>query len=74
MINALLILAAEEHHRSEVPFYIAGCVFAAWAIYVGVSGLRSESFAASATQSRGIILISVVLAAVSMALAVYVSN
>jgi hypothetical protein len=74
MIHALFVLAAEEGHRSETPFYIAGVVFAAWAIFIGVSGLRSESFAESVSQSRVIILVSVLLAAACMALAVYVAN
>ena len=74
MIQALLVLAAEEGHRSEAPFYIAGIVFACWAIYVGVSGLRSESFGSTASQSRTIIAVSVLLAAACMATAVYVAN
>ena len=74
MIQALLVLAAEEAERSETPFYVAGCVFAAWAIFVGVRGLRSESFPASASQGRAISAISVLLAAICMGLAVYVAN
>ena len=74
MIQALLVLAAEEAERSETPFYIAGIVFAVWAIFIGVSGLRSESFPASASQGRAISAISVLLAAICMGLAVYVAN
>ena len=74
MIEALLILAAEEAERSETPFYIAGILFACWAIFIGVSGLRSESFPASAAQGRAITAISVLLAALCMGLAVYVAN
>lgn len=74
MIHALFVLAAEEAERSETPFFIAGCVFAAWAIFIGVAGLRSESFPASASQGRAISAVSVVLAAICMALAIYVAN
>ena len=74
MISTLFVLAAEEAERSETPFYIAGVVFAAWAIFIGVAGLRSESFPASASQGRAISAVSVVLAAICMALAVYVAN
>ncbi len=73
MIHALFVLASESE-RSETPFYVAGVVFAAWAVGVGVIGLRSESFPASAAQGRMIGVVSVVLAAACMALAVYVTN
>jgi hypothetical protein len=74
MISALLTLAAEEAERSETPFFVAGCVFAAWAIVIGVHGLRSESFPSSAGQGRAITAVSVVLAAICMGLAVYVAS
>ena len=73
MISALFVLAAEAE-KSETPFYVAGVVFAAWAIAIGVTGLRSESFPASASQGRTITIVSVVLAAACMAIAVYVST
>jgi hypothetical protein len=74
VIQALLVLAAEEAERSETPFYVAGVVFAIWAIFIGVTGLRSASFPATAAQGRAITAVSVLLAAVCMALAVYVAN
>ena len=74
MIQALLVLAAEEAERSETPFYVAGVVFAVWAIFIGVSGLRSESFPSSASQGRAISAVSLLLAAVCMGLAVYVAS
>ena len=72
MIHALLVLASESE-KSETPFFIAGIVFSLWAIFIGVSGLRSESFPASASQGRAIGAISIVLAAICMALSVYVA-
>ena len=74
MIHALFVLAAEEAERSETPFFVAGIIFSLWAVFIGVSGLRSESFPASASQGRAITAVSVVLAAICMALAVYVAN
>ena len=73
MHAALLILAAEAE-RSETPFYIAGVLFACWAIFVGVSGLRSASFGATAASGRTITLVSLLLMASCMGLAVYVAN
>jgi hypothetical protein len=73
MISALLVLASESE-KSETPFYIAGIVFATWAVGIGVMGLRSESFPAGASQGRAITAVSVLLAAICMATAVYVTN
>ena len=74
MISALFVLAAEEAERSETPFFIAGIVFAAWAVFIGVTGLRSESFPSSASQGRAITAVSVALAATCMGFAVYVAS
>lgn len=71
MISALFVLASESE-KSETPFFVAGCVFAAWAVFIGVKGLRSESFPSSSSQGRAITAVSLLLAAISMALAVYV--
>ncbi len=73
MISALFVLA-NESEKSEAPFFIAGIVFAAWAVTIGVMGLRSASFPASASQGRTITAVSVVLALTCMALAVYVAS
>ena len=73
MISTLFVLASETE-KSETPFFIAGIVFAAWAVAIGVMGLRSASFPASASQGRRITAVSVALAAICMALAVYVSS
>jgi plastocyanin len=63
----LLPLAAE---KSKVPFYIAGGVLAAWAVFVSVGlGLRRADFPGSVAGQRVVSAISalLVLAAVSMA-------
>jgi hypothetical protein len=71
MVHALLVLAAETE-KSEVPFFVAGGVFAAWAVVVGFLGTRSEAFPGGMGAGRAVSAVSVALAAVSMALAVYV--
>ena len=44
MIHALLVLAAEEAEKSETPFFVAGVVFAVWAVFIGVTACaRSPS-------------------------------
>ena len=73
MINALFVLASETE-KSEAPFFIAGILFATWAVAIGVMGLRSESFPASASQGKAISAVSLLLAVVCMAMAVYVST
>ena len=50
----LFVLAAEEADGVETPFFVAGIVFSLWAVFIGVSGLRPESFPASASQGRAI--------------------
>jgi len=74
MIQGLLLFAAEEAERSETPFYVAGVIFACWAIFIGVSGLRSASFASTAAQGRTLIAVSLLMMIACMGIAVYVSN
>jgi hypothetical protein len=73
-MHAALLILASESERSETPFYIAGVLFACWAIFIGVSGLRSESFGSTAANSRTIIIVSVLAMLACMGIAVYVSN
>jgi hypothetical protein len=70
MLLALLQAAAEEAEPSKAPFYIAGAVFAAWAIVLFAVGMRSPNFPASQTVERGVIGVSVVLMAAAMATSV----
>ncbi len=74
MVNAFLVLAAEEAEKSETLFFVLGCVFAAWAVGIGLVGMRSESFGKERTASTAIIGVSVLLAAATMASIVYVLN
>jgi hypothetical protein len=70
MMLALLQAAAEESEPSKVAFYIAGGVFAAWAIVMFVVGMRSETFPGGQRGERGVIAVSVVLMVAAMATAV----
>ncbi len=74
MVNAFLVLAAEEAEKSETLFYVLGCLFAAWAVLLGTLGMRSESFGKERAAGTAIIGVSVVLAAATMASVIYVSS
>jgi hypothetical protein len=69
MLHAFLVLAAEtaEHAEpSKVPFFAAGGALALWAVILTAVGMRSPSFPGSATGTRSVIGISVVLVAAAM--------
>ena len=70
MLLALLQVAAEEAEKSKVPFYVAGGVFAAWAIVLFAVGMRSPSFPGGQSAERGVIAVSVFLMVAAMATAV----
>jgi plastocyanin len=55
------VLAAEKAEPSKTPFYIAGAVLAAWAVAVAVIGISRPDFPGSATRSRLVMALSVVL-------------
>lgn len=76
MVHAFLVLAAaaEEAEKSETPFFIVGCLFAAWAVVLGTLGMRSESFGSERAASTAIIGVSVVLCAATMGTLLYVLN
>ena len=62
--------AAEAGH-SQTPFYVAGCLLAAWAVAVSLLGIaRHDGWPASAGAARGIMGISALLVAATMAAAV----
>jgi len=41
---ALLQVAAEEAEKSKVPFFVAGGLFATWAIVLFIVGMRTRTF------------------------------
>ncbi|MGH2839915.1 MAG: hypothetical protein ACRDKY_03715 [Solirubrobacteraceae bacterium] len=61
---------AEEHHKSEAPFFIAGGLFALFAVLISVFGFRTPDFPSSERAARGVMVGSVVgwMAAVGMAI------
>ena len=73
MVHALLVLAAEEAEPSKTGFYVVGGALAAWAVVLGVIGLRSPEFPGSERGARGVMAISAVLVVAAMAAAVLTS-
>ena len=67
-----VVLAASE--PSKVPFYIGGGALVVWAVALASLGLTRPSFPYSTRGQWGVILISLVLAATAMVLAVAVSK
>jgi len=65
------LLAAAE--PSKVPFYIAGGILAVWAVVLSAAGLTRPSFPFGATGQRAIMLISFVLAALAIGMAIATS-
>jgi len=68
MLRALLDFAADE--PSKVPFYIAGAVFAAWAVLLSFLGLSRASFPGGRRGQGAVVGISVLLAAVAIGTAI----
>jgi hypothetical protein len=70
MLLALLQAAAEESEPSKVPFYVAGGLFAAWAIVMFAVGMRNQTFPGGPRGERGVLAVSFVLMLAAMATAV----
>ena len=66
-----LLIAASE--TSKVPFYIAGLVFAAWAVVLAATGLRNPTFPGDARGQRAVIAISLALAVIAVGTAILTS-
>ena len=58
---------------SKVPFYIAGAVLVAWAVAISAVGVSSPRFPGSQAATRGVIAITVLLVALTIAMAVHTS-
>jgi hypothetical protein len=65
-----VILAASE--PSKVPFYVVGGAFVVWALLLAMAGLRNTSFPGGVGGQRGVMAVSLVLAAGVMGTAVYI--
>ena len=70
MLN-LVIAAAEE--PSKTPFYIAGGVLVLWALVLAGVGLARPAFPYGERGERGVITVSVILVAATIATAVITS-
>ena len=66
----LLQVAAEEAEKSKVPFFVAGGLFAVWAIVLFAVGMRTQTFPGGQSGERTVIAVSVVLMVAAMATAV----
>ena len=66
--------AAEEHHKSELPFFIAGALLATFAVLISVVGFKKPDFPANEAAARGVMAVGTVLVAATMAMIVYVAN
>jgi hypothetical protein len=64
---------AEEHEKSELPFFIAGGLFATFAIAISVFGFKRPDFPANAAAARGVMTAGVVLMLAAISSAVYVA-
>jgi hypothetical protein len=69
-MSHLLLASAEP---SKVPFYIAGCLLAAWAVVLAAAGLTRPSFPTGSRAERGVISISFVLMVAAVATAIITS-
>jgi len=70
-VLSFLVAAAEP---SKVPFYVAGGVLVLWAAALAGIGLTRPSFPYSQRGGRGVMLISVLLAALAIAMSVATSK
>jgi hypothetical protein len=64
---------AEEHEKSELPFFLAGGVWAAFAIAISVYGFRDPDFPDSAGVARGVMSAGVLLTIAAVGSAIYVA-
>ena len=73
MLQALIVMAAEGE-PSKAPFYISGGALAAFAVVVGVIGIRGhETFPPGPGAARAVMGLAMVLVAATMATAILTS-
>jgi hypothetical protein len=65
-----LLQAAAEAETSKVPFFVAGGLFAAWAVVLFLVGMRNPEFPRGTGPERAVIAVSLVLMVAAMATAV----
>jgi hypothetical protein len=67
MLSAIVLAAVEEAEPSKTAFYIAGGLFAVWAVLLGAAGLSRADLPGTATAERGIIGITALLMVATLA-------
>ncbi len=70
-LNLGLVLAAE---KSKTPFYIAGGLLVAWALFVSLGLGRKPDFPSTVGQQRGIMAVSAILVVIALSMAVATSG
>jgi len=65
--------AAEEHHKSEMPFFVMGSLFALFAVLISVFGFKRPEFPGDAGAARAVMSVGVVLMLGAVGSAVYVA-
>jgi hypothetical protein len=76
VLATLLQLAATEgaHESSKTPFYVLGAILAGWAVLVSAVGImRHETFPPSTGGRVGVMAITAVLVAATMASSILTS-
>ncbi|HXE43922.1 MAG TPA: hypothetical protein VN635_01880 [Conexibacter sp.] len=73
MLHLLAAAAPIAGEGSKTAFYIAGGALACWAVLLGVIGITNPSFPRSPGAARGVMLVSGLLMATAMAMAVIVA-
>jgi hypothetical protein len=67
------ILATEASSSEEVPYFIAGGLFALWAVVISLFGMRNPDFPKNARQGRITLLISGILGVATLGLLITVT-
>jgi hypothetical protein len=65
--------AAEEHHKSELPFFVMGGLFATFAVLISVFGFKRPEFPGDGGAARAVMSVGVVLMLGAVGSAVYVA-
>jgi hypothetical protein len=74
VLHALITFAQEEAETSKTAFYTLGIVLALWAVAVSAIGIaRHATFPPSKSAARGVMALSLVLVAATMASAILTS-
>ena len=66
--------AAEEEHKSELPFFVLGGELALFAIVISVIGFKRPEFPGNAGAARSVMTLGLALTVATMASIVYVAS